>query len=59
MNAIPEEFQIKTLLNQDTYLVNELKNGRSNISGVLNDFIKRKYEPTILGSSHLWEKKKA
>jgi hypothetical protein len=22
MNAIPEEFQIKTLLNQDTYLVN-------------------------------------
>jgi glyceraldehyde-3-phosphate dehydrogenase (NADP+) len=33
MNAIPEEFQIKTLLNQDTYLVNgELKNGWSNIS---------------------------
>jgi glyceraldehyde-3-phosphate dehydrogenase (NADP+) len=29
MNAIPEEFQIKTLLNQDTYLVNgELKNGK-------------------------------
>jgi glyceraldehyde-3-phosphate dehydrogenase (NADP+) len=55
MNAIPEEFQIKTLLNQDTYLVDgELKNGRSNISGVLNDFIKRKYEPTILGSIHLW-----
>jgi glyceraldehyde-3-phosphate dehydrogenase (NADP+) len=29
MNAIPEEFQIKTLLNQDTYLVDgELKNGK-------------------------------
>jgi glyceraldehyde-3-phosphate dehydrogenase (NADP+) len=41
MNAIPEEFQIKTLLNQDTYLVDgELKNGKV-ISGVLNDFIKR------------------
>jgi hypothetical protein len=24
--------------------------GRSNISGVLNDFIKDEYEPTILGS---------
>jgi glyceraldehyde-3-phosphate dehydrogenase (NADP+) len=49
MNAIPEEFQIKTLLNQDTYLVEWVKKmGRSNIS-VLNDFF-RKYEPTILGS---------
>jgi glyceraldehyde-3-phosphate dehydrogenase (NADP+) len=28
MNAIPEEFQIKTLLNQDTYLVNGEKNGK-------------------------------
>jgi glyceraldehyde-3-phosphate dehydrogenase (NADP+) len=49
MNAIPEEFQIKTLLNQDTYLVDgELKKmGRSNISGVLNDFFKDEYEPTM------------
>jgi hypothetical protein len=31
--------------------------GRSNISGVLNDFFKEKYEPTILGSIHLWEKR--
>jgi glyceraldehyde-3-phosphate dehydrogenase (NADP+) len=44
MNAIPEEFQIKTLLNQDTYLVDgELK--RSKTSGVLNDFFKDEYEP--------------
>jgi glyceraldehyde-3-phosphate dehydrogenase (NADP+) len=29
MNTIPEEFQIKDLLNQDTYLINgELKSGR-------------------------------
>jgi hypothetical protein len=28
MNVIPEEFQISTLLNQDTYLIDgELKNG--------------------------------
>jgi hypothetical protein len=26
------------------------KMGRSNISGVLNDFFKDEYEPTILGS---------
>jgi glyceraldehyde-3-phosphate dehydrogenase (NADP+) len=56
MNAIPEEFQIKTLLNQDTYLVDgELK--RSKTSGVLNDFFKDEYEP-IWDLFHLWEKRR-
>jgi glyceraldehyde-3-phosphate dehydrogenase (NADP+) len=60
MNAIPEEFQIKTLLNQDTYLVNgELKNGKVKHQRCSQRFHQRKYEPTILGSIHLWEKKKA
>jgi hypothetical protein len=36
----------------------ELKKGRSNISGVLNDFFKDEYEPTIWDLFHLWEKKK-
>jgi glyceraldehyde-3-phosphate dehydrogenase (NADP+) len=48
MNA--EEFQIKTLLNQDTYLVNgELKNGMVKHQQSLQ-FHLPKYEPTILGS---------
>jgi glyceraldehyde-3-phosphate dehydrogenase (NADP+) len=29
-----------------------------NISGVLNDFFKDEYEPTIWDLFHLWEKKK-
>jgi hypothetical protein len=33
------------------------KMGRSNISGVLNDFFKDEYEPTIWDLFHLWEKK--
>jgi glyceraldehyde-3-phosphate dehydrogenase (NADP+) len=59
MNAIPEEFQIKTLLNQDTYLVNGVEKWEGQTSGVLNDFIKRKYEPTILGSIPFMGEKKA
>jgi glyceraldehyde-3-phosphate dehydrogenase (NADP+) len=43
MNAIPEEFQIKTLLNQDTYLVNGKMEGQTSAT-LLNE-----YEPTILG----------
>lgn len=32
MNSIPEEFQIKELVRQDTYLVNgELKNGQGKL----------------------------
>jgi glyceraldehyde-3-phosphate dehydrogenase (NADP+) len=55
-----EEFQIKTLLNQDTYLVNGLKNGKVKHQQCSQRFHQRKkYEPTILGSIHLWEKKKA
>jgi glyceraldehyde-3-phosphate dehydrogenase (NADP+) len=52
MNAIPEEFQIKTLLNQDTYLVNgELKKWEGQTSAVFSTISSReKYEPTILGS---------
>jgi hypothetical protein len=37
----------------------ELKKGRSNISGVLNDFFKDEYEPTIWDLFHLWEKREA
>jgi glyceraldehyde-3-phosphate dehydrogenase (NADP+) len=37
MNAIPEEFQIKTLLNQDTYLVDgELKKWEGQTSAVFS-----------------------
>ena len=52
MNAIPEEFQIKTLLNQDTYLVNgELKKWEGQTSAVFSTISSsEKYEPTILGS---------
>jgi hypothetical protein len=32
--------------------------GRSNISGVLNDFFKDEYEPTILGYSIYGEKRR-
>jgi glyceraldehyde-3-phosphate dehydrogenase (NADP+) len=40
MNTIPEEFQINTLLNQDTYLVDgELKNGRSNHSSFFRQYL--------------------
>jgi glyceraldehyde-3-phosphate dehydrogenase (NADP+) len=43
MNAIPEEFQIKTLLNQDTYLVDgELKNGKVKHQRCSQRFLQRK-----------------
>ncbi len=52
MNAIPEEFQIKELLNQDTYLVNgELKKWEGQTSPVFSTISStEKYAPTILGS---------
>ena len=52
MNSIPEEFQIKTLLNQDTYLVNgELKKWTGQTTPVFSTISStEKYEPTILGS---------
>jgi glyceraldehyde-3-phosphate dehydrogenase (NADP+) len=56
MNAIPEEFQIKTLLNQDTYLVD------GELGKVKHQQCSQRFhqenKPTIL-SIHLWEKKKA
>ncbi|WP_369764762.1 NADP-dependent glyceraldehyde-3-phosphate dehydrogenase [Flavobacterium sp. WC2429] len=52
MNFIPEEFQIKELLNQDTYLVNgELKNWEGQTSPVFSTISStEEYAPTILGS---------
>lgn len=52
MNFIPEEFQIKDLLNQDTYLVNgELKNWEGQTSPVFSTISStEEYVPTILGS---------
>jgi glyceraldehyde-3-phosphate dehydrogenase (NADP+) len=42
MNAIPEEFQIKTLLNQDTYLVDgELKKWEGQTSAVFSTISSR------------------
>jgi hypothetical protein len=55
---VPEEFQIKTLLNQDTYLVNgELKKWEGQTSAVLNDF-KRKIRTNNIGSLSIWEKRR-
>jgi glyceraldehyde-3-phosphate dehydrogenase (NADP+) len=51
MNAIPEEFQIKTLLNQDTYLVDgELKNGKVKHQRCSQRFHQEKNTNPILGS---------
>lgn len=52
MNTIPEEFQIKTLLNQDTYLINgELKKWEGQTSPVFSTiFSTDAYGPTLLGS---------
>jgi glyceraldehyde-3-phosphate dehydrogenase (NADP+) len=54
MNTIPEEFQINTLLNQDTYLVDgELKKmDRSNHSSFSTISSTAEYAPTILGLFH-------
>ena len=52
MNAIPTEFQITTLLNQDTYLVNgELKKWTGETTPVLSTISSTDhYAPTLLGS---------
>ena len=52
MNVIPEEFQISTLLNQDTYLVDgELKKWTGQTTPVFSTISSTaEYGPTILGS---------
>lgn len=52
MNIIPEEFQITTLLNQDTYLVDgELKKWEGQTTAVFSTISStEEYGPTILGS---------
>ena len=52
MNAIPEEFQINDLLNQETYLLNgELKKWEGQTSPVFSTISStEEYLPTILGS---------
>jgi glyceraldehyde-3-phosphate dehydrogenase (NADP+) len=52
MNSIPEEFQIKSILNQDTYLVNgELKKWNGEMTPVYSTISSTdNYEPTLLGS---------
>ncbi len=52
MNTIPEEFQIKTILNQDTYLVDgELKKWTGEMTPVYSTISSTdNYEPTLLGS---------
>ena len=52
MNTIPEEFQIKELLNQDTYLVNgELKKWEGQTTPIFSTISSTEvYSPTILGS---------
>ncbi len=52
MNSIPEEFKIKTLLHQDTYLVNgELKKWTGKTTEVYSTISSTdEYAPTLLGS---------
>ncbi len=52
MSLIPEEFQIRTLLNQDTYLVDgELKKWEGQTTAVFSTISStEQYAPTILGS---------
>lgn len=52
MNSIPQEFQINTILNQDTYLVNgELKKWTGKTTPVYSTISSlEKYEPTLLGT---------
>lgn len=52
MNTIPQEFQITSPLNQDTYLVNgELKKWTGKTTPVYSTISStEKYEPTLLGS---------
>lgn len=52
MSLIPEEFEIKSLINQDTYLVNgELKHWAGQTTPVFSTISStEKYTPTLLGS---------
>ncbi|UQD56619.1 NADP-dependent glyceraldehyde-3-phosphate dehydrogenase [Flavobacterium sp. K5-23] len=61
MNVIPEEFQIKELLNQNTYLVNgELKKWEGQTSPVFSTISStEEYAPTILGSIPFMGEKEA
>jgi glyceraldehyde-3-phosphate dehydrogenase (NADP+) len=59
MNAIPEEFQIKTLLNQDTYLVDgELKNGKVKHQRCSQRFLQKTNTNQYWDLFHLWRKRR-
>jgi glyceraldehyde-3-phosphate dehydrogenase (NADP+) len=59
MNAIPEEFQIKTLLNQDTYLVDgELKNGKVKHQRCSQRFHQRKIRTNNIGLYSIYGRKR-
>lgn len=61
MSFIPEEYQIKTLINQDTYLVNgELKQWTGQTTPVFSTISStEKYTPTLLGSIPFMGEKEA
>lgn len=61
MSLIPEEFQIKDLINQDTYLVNgELKQWTGQTTPVFSTISStEKYTPTLLGSIPFMAEKEA
>ncbi len=61
MNSIPEAFQIKDVLNQDTYLINgELKKWAGETTPVYSTISStEKYEPTLLGSIPFMGEKEA
>jgi hypothetical protein len=59
MNAIPEEFQIKTLLNQDTYLVDGVEKWEGQTSAVFSTISsKTNTNQQYWDLFHLWEKKR-
>ena len=59
--TIPEEFKIKSLIHQKTYLVNgELRTWNGNVSKVYSTISStEEYKPTLLGSIPLLEEKQA
>ncbi|WP_418263224.1 NADP-dependent glyceraldehyde-3-phosphate dehydrogenase [Flavobacterium faecale] len=61
MNSIPQEYQIKEILNQDTYLVNgELKKWTGETTPVFSTISSTEdYAPTILGSIPFMGEKEA
>ena len=61
MNTIPQEFQINSLLEQDTYLVNgELKKWTGETTPVYSTISStEKYAPTLLGSIPFMGEKEA